>query len=111
MLDILCEYEDYLSRVRQASGNTVSSYIRDIRQFSDWLERAEKTELLSATQQNISTYLTYLVDHGNLVRQHRERWPVLRISMRTPYLLVFWKPLRLLSRFMWIVASANLRRF
>ena len=42
MLDIICEYEDYLSRVRQASGNTVSSYIRDIRQFSDWLERAEK---------------------------------------------------------------------
>ena len=64
MLDIICEYEEYLSRVRQASGNTVSSYIRDIRQFSDWLERAEKTELLSATQQNISTYLSYLLDHG-----------------------------------------------
>ena len=64
MLDLIRVYENYLRKVRQASGNTVSSYIRDIRQFSDWLERAEKTELLSATQQNISTYLTYLVDHG-----------------------------------------------
>ena len=64
MLDIICEYEDYLSRVRQASGNTVSSYIRDIRQFSDWLECAGKTELLSATQQNISAYLSYLLGHG-----------------------------------------------
>ena len=64
MLDIICVYEDYLRRVKQASGNTVSSYIRDIRQFSDWLECAGKTELLSATQQNISTYLSYLLDHG-----------------------------------------------
>ena len=64
MLDIICVYEDYLRRVRQASGNTVSSYIRDIRQFSDWLERVEKTELLSATQQNINTYLEYLMSHG-----------------------------------------------
>ena len=63
MLDIICVYEDYLRRVRQASGNTVSSYIRDIRQFSNWLERTEKTELLSATQQNISAYLSYLQDH------------------------------------------------
>ena len=64
MLDIICVYEDYLRRVRHASGNTVSSYIRDVRQFSDCLERVGKTELLSATQQNISTYLSYLLDHG-----------------------------------------------
>ena len=64
MLDLIRVYENYLSKVRQASGNTVSSYIRDIRQFSDWLERAEKTELLNATQQNIGTYLAYLLDHG-----------------------------------------------
>lgn len=64
MLDIICVYEDYLRRVRQASGNTVSSYIRDVRQFSDWLGHAEKTELLSATQQNISAYLSYLLGHG-----------------------------------------------
>ena len=64
MLDLICVYENYLSKVKHASGNTVSSYIRDIRQFSEWLKRAEKTELLDAVQQNISVYLTYLQDQG-----------------------------------------------
>ena len=64
MLDLIRVYENYLSKVKQASGNTVSSYIRDIRQFSDWLERVEKTELLNAVQQNISAYLAYLQDQG-----------------------------------------------
>ena len=64
MLDLIRVYENYLSKVKHASGNTVSSYIRDIRQFSEWLERTEKTELLDAVQQNISAYLTYLQDQG-----------------------------------------------
>lgn len=64
MLDIIHVYENYLIKVKQASGNTVSSYMRDIRQFAEWLERTETTELLSASQQNISAYLTYLQDHG-----------------------------------------------
>lgn len=64
MLDIIQVYENYLSKVKQASGNTVSSYIRDIRQFSEWLDRTGKIELLNATQQNISAYLAYLQDHG-----------------------------------------------
>ena len=60
MLDLIRVYENYLSKVKRASGNTVSSYMRDIRQFADWLERNEKTELLNATQHNISAYLTHL---------------------------------------------------
>ena len=64
MLDIISTYENYLSKVKKASGNTVSSYMRDIRQFSDWLERTEGTELLNAVQQNISVYLTHLQDQG-----------------------------------------------
>ena len=64
MLDIISTYENYLSKVKKASGNTVSSYMRDIRQFSDWLERTERIELLNAVQQNISAYLTHLQDQG-----------------------------------------------
>ena len=64
MLDLIHVYENYLSKVKHASGNTVSSYIRDIRQFSEWLGRTEKTELLNAAQQNISAYLTYLQEKG-----------------------------------------------
>ena len=64
MLDLIRVYENYLNKVKHASGNTVSSYIRDIRQFSDWLKRTEEIELLDATQQNISAYLTYLQNNG-----------------------------------------------
>lgn len=64
MLDLIHVYENYLTKVKQASGNTVSSYMRDIRQFVEWLERSEKTEILNATQQNISTYITYLQNQG-----------------------------------------------
>ena len=64
MLDLIHVYENYLRKVKQASGNTVSSYLRDIRQFSDWMERTEKAELLDASQQNISVYLNHLHDEG-----------------------------------------------
>ena len=38
MLDLVRAYENYLAKVKQASLNTISSYIRDIRQFSTWLK-------------------------------------------------------------------------
>lgn len=64
MLDIIHVYENYLTKVKQASGNTVSSYMRDIRQFSDWLDNMGQGGVMSATQQNISSYLTYLQNQG-----------------------------------------------
>lgn len=64
MLDLISAYENYLTKVKQASGNTVSSYMRDIRQFSEWLRRTEEIDVLSASQQNISAYLSYLQTHG-----------------------------------------------
>ncbi len=64
MLDLVRAYENYLSKVKQASANTVSSYMRDIRQFSQWLNDNEETDILDATQLNISSYLSYLEDQG-----------------------------------------------
>ena len=37
MLDLIRAYENYLTKVKKASANTISSYIRDLSQFSDWL--------------------------------------------------------------------------
>ena len=54
MLDLIHAYENYLTKVKQASNNTVSSYMRDIRQFSEWLQHSEGTDILNATQLNIS---------------------------------------------------------
>lgn len=60
MLDLIHAYENYLTKVKQASGNTVSSYMRDIRQFSEWLRNSEGTDILNANQVNISAYLDHL---------------------------------------------------
>ena len=64
MLDLLNAYENYLTKVKQASANTVFSYMRDIRQFSGWLQQSGETEIADATQVNISDYLTHLQEDG-----------------------------------------------
>ena len=64
MLDLVRAYENYLTKVKHASSNTVSSYMRDIRQFSKWLLDNEETDVIDATQLNISDYLSYLESEG-----------------------------------------------
>ena len=64
MLDLIHAYENYLTKVKQASANTVSSYMRDIRQFSEWLQHSGNLDVLGATQVNISDYLSYLQAQG-----------------------------------------------
>ena len=64
MLDLIHAYENYLSKVKQASANTVFSYMRDIRQFSGWLQQSENITVLEATQLNISGYLDHLQQEG-----------------------------------------------
>ncbi len=63
MLDLIRAYENYLTKVKQASANTVASYMRDIRQFAEWM-RDQGTEVVEATQQNISGYLAHLESDG-----------------------------------------------
>jgi len=64
MLDLIHAYENYLIKVKMASSNTVSSYMRDIRQFSDWLDQHEAASVLNASQLNISSYLSWLQQEG-----------------------------------------------
>ena len=63
MLDLIHAYENYLTKVKQASANTVSSYMRDIRQYSAWLQQQE-IDVADASQVNISEYLSKLQDEG-----------------------------------------------
>ena len=64
MLNLIEAYENYLMKVRQASSNTVSSYLRDIRQFSQWLQKSADQELLEVNGQHISDYLRHLQASG-----------------------------------------------
>ena len=64
MLDLIRAYENYLTKVKQASANTIASYMRDIRQFSEWLADGEGVDVVEATQLNISDYLAHLEADG-----------------------------------------------
>ena len=64
MLDLIKAYENYLTKVKQASANTVFSYMRDIRQFDGWLRQTAGTDVVDASQVNISEYLSHLQDEG-----------------------------------------------
>lgn len=64
MLDIIQSYENYLVKVKQASENTISSYMRDIRQFSEWMQMGGNSDIVNATQLNIRDYLNHLQSQG-----------------------------------------------
>ena len=64
MLDLISAYENYLTKVKQASSNTVSSYMRDIRQYAAWLQQSEEKDVVDATQLNISSYMDALEQEG-----------------------------------------------
>ena len=64
MLDLVHAYENYLTKVKQASDNTVSSYMRDIRQYAEWLRSSEDADVVDATQLNIRDYLSHLEVEG-----------------------------------------------
>ena len=64
MLDLIQAYENYLSKVKQASVNTISSYMRDIRQFAVWLHATEQIDVMEANQQNIVDFLAHLEGEG-----------------------------------------------
>jgi len=64
MLDLIQAYENYLTKVKKAPKNTVSSYMRDIRQFGTWLHDVEKTEILDVAQLNMNAYMQHLEGEG-----------------------------------------------
>lgn len=64
MLDLIQAYENYLTKVKHASANTIASYMRDIRHFSQWLSMSEGVDVIDATQLNISEYLRHQESDG-----------------------------------------------
>lgn len=64
MLDLIQAYENYLKKVKQASANTISSYMRDIRQFAGWLHNTLMIDVTDVTQLNIAQYLDFMEQEG-----------------------------------------------
>lgn len=64
MQDLICSYQNYLEKVKQASSNTISSYMRDIRQFTDWLHQRKGEDILETTNSDVCDYLAFMQSQG-----------------------------------------------
>lgn len=65
-MDEISGYESYLKTEKKASENTLSSYLRDIRQFAEYCTR-EGLTLIRVRQQEVEGYLRYLSIRGKSV--------------------------------------------
>lgn len=63
MSDYLSEYETYLKTEKQASVNTVSSYLRDVRQFAQVMDDRE-IALVDVVTQDVEEYAGSLIRKG-----------------------------------------------
>ena len=63
----LALYEKYLTDEKKASQNTRSSYLRDIRQFGDYLDAHEEIEFTDATEDDLCAYVDWLRGEGKSV--------------------------------------------
>lgn len=57
-------YKDYLVNQRRVSENTVSSYVRDISQFSEHLQNEDIDDFGRVTKEDIQFYISLLLDNG-----------------------------------------------
>lgn len=62
-MDYLVDYETWLVKNKRVSENTLCSYLRDIRQFAQWLDY-EGVALPQVTQEDVRHYASYLSAKG-----------------------------------------------
>lgn len=62
-MDYLAEYRRFLEEEKHSSDNTVSSYLRDVHQYSQWLE-TEALFLEQAARGDIERYIRHLTSLG-----------------------------------------------
>lgn len=62
-MNYISAYELWLAREKKASSNTLSSYLRDVRQFMEWVE-GEGITPTQITREDIQRFATYLSKRG-----------------------------------------------
>lgn len=65
--DCLQIFEMYLKNEKKASANTISSYLRDIRQFGSYLDSHGVSFIVFAREQEINEYISWLKNSGKSV--------------------------------------------
>ena len=56
----LAQFSDYLKNERKSSDNTISSYMRDMRQLSEYLDEHNMPNLLDAGEKELGLYVDWL---------------------------------------------------
>ena len=60
----LSRFQDYLKNERNSSDNTIASYMRDMRQLSEFLDAHDLPNLLDAGEKELNIYLDFLRRSG-----------------------------------------------
>lgn len=60
-------FEKYLVEEKKASANTLSSYLRDVRQLGEYLEAHADTDIVSANEEDLADYIAWLKSKGKSV--------------------------------------------
>ena len=66
-VDILALYREYLITERDASENTMSSYMRDLRQLQEYLQQENGSTLQEVNDTDLQTYIEHLREAGKSV--------------------------------------------
>jgi len=64
MSDLIQEYGIYLVNEKHSSENTISSYLRDIRQFESYVQSVSEWELPQCDRQVIEDYMAHMTGKG-----------------------------------------------
>ncbi|MBD5133958.1 MAG: site-specific tyrosine recombinase XerD [Clostridiales bacterium] len=62
-MDYISGYETWLAREKRAAANTLSSYLRDVRQFGQWA-RGERLSIAQVNQDDVRQYAQHLEAKG-----------------------------------------------
>lgn len=65
--EVLALFEKHLAEEKKASANTLSSYLRDIRQLGDYLSTHTDSDIIDATEEELAEYIESLRAKGKSV--------------------------------------------
>ena len=65
--DDIERYGAYLKEEKHASQNTISSYLRDVSQFAEYLRNYEDASLREATSEMVQGYMNWMMGRGKSV--------------------------------------------
>lgn len=64
MTELVTLFENYLINVKQASANTVASYMRDVRQFDQYVKEQLTGDLTAVSHEQVLNYTNWMAAQG-----------------------------------------------